>query len=119
MQVRVKIDENLPKEARDVLLRAGIDAVDVHEQRLGWALDPAIAAVCRVGRRAPVTLDAGFANIRTYPPEEHAGLIVLRLKSQDKSAMLALIERLGAVLSDVDPMGRLLIVRESGIRIRS
>ena len=119
MPAKVKIDENLPKEARDVLLRAGVDALDVHEQRLGGVLDPALAAVCRIERRALVTLDAGFANIRSYPPEEHAGLIVLRLKSQDRSAILALLEKLGAVLSDVDPMGRLLIVRESGIRIRS
>lgn len=119
MPARVKIDENLPREACELLLRAGIDAVDVHEQRLRGALDPAIAAVCRVERRALVTLDAGFANIRTYPPEDSAGLIVLRLKSQDKDAVLALLEKLAVVLVDVDPAGRLLIVRESGIRIRS
>lgn len=119
MPARVKIDENLPREACEVLLRAGIDAVDVHEQRLRGALDPAIAAVCRVERRALVTLDAGFANIRTYPPEDHAGLIVLRLKSQDKDTVLALLEKLAVVLADIDPAGRLLIVRESGIRIRS
>lgn len=119
MPARVKIDENLPREACEVLLRAGIDAVDVHEQRLRGALDPAIAAVCRVERRALVTLDAGFANIRTYPPDDYAGLIVLRLKSQDKDRVLTLLGRLAVVLADVDPAGRLLIVRESGIRIRS
>ena len=119
MRARVKIDENLPREACEVLLRAGIDAVDVHEQRLRGALDPAIAAVCRAERRALVTLDAGFANIRRYPPEDHAGLIVLRLRSQDKDTVLALLARLAVVLADVDPAGRLLIVRETGIRIRS
>ena len=119
MPARVKIDENLPREACEVLLRAGIDAVDVHEQRLRGALDPAIAAVCRAERRALVTLDAGFANIRTYPPDDYAGLIVLRLKSQDKITVLALVEKLAIVLADIDLTGRLLIVRESGIRIRS
>jgi hypothetical protein len=31
-----------------------------------------------------VTLDLDFANIRAYPPGKHAGIVVLRLKHQDK-----------------------------------
>ena len=56
MPTKVKIDENLPRKACEVFLRAGIDAVDVHDQRLCGAVDPAIAAVCRVERRVLVTL---------------------------------------------------------------
>lgn len=119
MTTRVKIDENLPREACEVFFRAGIDAVDVHEQRLSGAVDPAIAAVCRVERRAYVTLDVGFANIRTDPPDDHAGIVVLRVESQDRKTILALLEKVAAALGELDPAGRLLVVRETGIRIRS
>lgn len=118
MPTKVKIDENLPREACEVFLRAGFDAVDVHDQKLSGAVDPAIAAVCRAERRVLVTLDAGFANIRSYPPDDYSGLVVLRIKSQDRGAVLALLEKVVITLADLDPVGRLLIVRETGIRIR-
>jgi len=59
-----------------------------------------------------VTLDLDFANIRAYPPGEHAGIIVLRSKRQDKLTVLAYIRRLAAALSNRNPVGELLDPRK-------
>jgi hypothetical protein len=39
--------------------------------------------------RILVTLDRDFANIEAYPPRQHAGIIVLRLKTQDKLTLVS------------------------------
>lgn len=81
--------------------------------------DPRVAAVCQVERRAIVTLDLDFADIRTYPPDEFSGIIVLRPRSQAKPAVLALVSRLVPLLTSETLVGRLWILDELNLRIRS
>ena len=84
--MKFKIDESLPAEAADVLRRAGFIADTVGDEHLSGANDETVATTSRSDNRILVTLDLDFANIRAYPPGEHAGIIVLRLKHQDKPA---------------------------------
>jgi predicted nuclease of predicted toxin-antitoxin system len=79
--VRFKIDENLPTEAAEVLREAGFGADTVGDEDLSGSDDPAVANSARLEDRILVTLDLDFANIRAYPPHEHPGIVVLRLKS--------------------------------------
>ena len=79
-----KIDENLPIEVAEMLQQAGHDALTVHDQNLVGSPDQKLASICQSEKRAMVTLDTDFADIRAYPPAEFAGLVVLRLKQQDK-----------------------------------
>lgn len=117
--MRFKTDENLPEEFAAILRAAGWDALSVNEQRLGGTVDPKIAQVCLAESRVLITLDVGFADIRSYPPTEYPGLIVLRPKQQDKLNVLALASRLVMALSN-HPIGReLWIVDDRRIRIRS
>lgn len=65
-----------------------------------------------------MTLDLDFANIWAYPPGEHAGIIVLRVKRQDKPTVLAYVRRLATALTDRNPSGELWIVDGNRIRFR-
>ena len=65
-----------------------------------------------------VTFDLDFSDIRAYPPDEHQGLLVLRLKRQDRDHVLRTFERLLPLLEQEDIAGRLWIVDENRIRIR-
>ena len=115
--MRVKLDENLPVEAAELLREAGHDAVTVLEQGMGGEPDPNVAAVCQRERRALVTLDTDFADIRTYPPAEHPGLIVLRLRQQDKPHVLDVLRRT-LPLMDTEPLdGHLWTVGEERVRV--
>jgi len=49
----------------------------IHDQQLVGEPDPRIAAVCLAEQRALVTLDLDFSDIRTYPPGEFGGIVVL------------------------------------------
>lgn len=86
--MRFKIEENLPAEAAGILRGAGFVADTVGDENLAGANDETVASMSRSEGRILVTLDLDFANIRAYPPGEHAGIGVLRVKHQDKPTVL-------------------------------
>lgn len=95
---RFKIDENLPIEVAELLKAAGHDAMTIFDQSMVGDLDPKVASVCKAEGRALVTLDLDFSDIRTYPPAEFPGIIVLRPRNQAKPTVLALVNQLIALL---------------------
>lgn len=113
-----KIDENLPVEIADLLVQAGYDAKTVNEQLLQGATDSRVIDVCKSENRILVTLDTDFSDIRTYPPEEYAGIVVLRVVRQDKPHLLDVFHRM-IPLIDREPLNQhLWIVEDRRIRIR-
>ncbi len=84
--MRFKVDQNLPVEIADALRSAGHDA------------------------------DTGFGDIRSYPPRDYQGLVVLRPASQDKRAVLRLFAAVIPLLQREPIIGRLWIVEEHRIR---
>lgn len=87
------------------------------QQLRGW-IDPGIAAICQAEERTLVTLDVDFADVRTYPPRLFAGILVLRLRRQDKPTILKSLER-AMRLFPFEAIGqRLWIVEEERVRIR-
>ena len=87
-------------------------------QLLSGEPDSVVSAVCRVERRALVTLDTDFADLRTYPPETHAGIVVLRLRRQDRAHVVATLRRLVPLLAAEPLAGFLWIVDEERVRVR-
>ena len=116
--MQFKVDENLPVEVCDMLRAAGHDATSVLDQHLTGCADSTLAAICRQEGRALVTLDLDFSDIRTYPPADYAGLVVLRLRHQDKPHVEEVCTRMIALLGQESLAQRLWIVEEDRIRIR-
>jgi predicted nuclease of predicted toxin-antitoxin system len=116
--VRFKIDENLPDDAALLLRANGIEADTVRDQGLGGAADEFVEDVVRNEQRVLLTLDRDFGDIRTYPPESYAGIVVLRPKRQDKAAVLDLLKRLAPALRKESFAGQLWIVEPDRIRFR-
>lgn len=117
--MRFKVDENLHPDVARLLCEHGHDAVTVYEQGLRGYSDQKIAAVCHEEGRAIITLDLDFADIRAYPPKAYAGIIVLRVADQSRSAILRIFKGILATLEQESLTGRLWIVDENRIRIRS
>lgn len=115
---RFKIDENLPDSVADLLQGDGHDAVTVGDRGLRGQDDEMLGRICRAERRAIVTLDRGFGDLRRHPPRRTAGIVVLRVESQDRQSILALVGRLLPALRQHSLENALWIVEESGIRIR-
>ncbi|HKR62530.1 MAG TPA: DUF5615 family PIN-like protein [Thermoanaerobaculia bacterium] len=117
--MKFKVDENLPEELSQLLRDAGWDSLTVDEQHLSGEDDERIAGVCTAEDRILVTFDRGFSNITTYPPSSTPGMIVFRLKSQDKPHVLAIAVRTIEALRQREPRRELWIVHENRIRIRA
>lgn len=116
--MKFKLDENLPIEAAEALRQAGHEAVTIGEQGLGGGSDSAVAQVCQQEGRALVTLDLDFADIRVYPPQDYPGLVVLRLRRQDKPYVLQIMTRVIQMLAETMLDKRLWIVEDNHVRIR-
>jgi predicted nuclease of predicted toxin-antitoxin system len=116
--MKFKIDENLPIEVAEFLYGAGYDAMTVSEQEMGGSDDAEVAVVCQEEERILVTLDLDFADIRTYPPSEYPGFVVLRLKQQDKPHVMRVLGHLIRVFQEESVERSLWIVEEEQIRIR-
>lgn len=117
--MRFKIDENLPVEVADILQQAGHEAETVRAENLVGVNDQHLSAVCQEEKRILITLDLGFADIRSYAPEGSPGFIVLRSKRQDNSTILITIQNLVSAFEKEEVVGKLWIVEEKRIRIRS
>lgn len=119
LMLRFKVDENLPVEIATLLQQAGHNALTVMDQRLAGESDTNVAQICKAEDRILVTLDTDFTNIRMYPPQAYPGIMVLRLRQQDKLNILTVMSRLLPVLTGELLRNQLWIVNESRIRIRS
>lgn len=117
--MQFKIDENLPIKLAELLQSAGHDAMMVYDQQLQGKPDSLISEICKQEARAIITLDIGFADIRRYPPVEFSGLIVLRLRNQDKYSILQVFQQVIQLLEQEPLIAHLWIVEEQKVRIRS
>lgn len=116
--MKFKIDENLPVEIAEILRIAGHDAMTVFEERLVGEPDLQIIAVCLDEKRVLITVDMDFSDIRAYPPETNTGLIVLRLRNQDKISAINSVRQLIPLFDSESPVGHLWIVEENRVRVR-
>lgn len=116
--LKFKVDENLPREAPQILTDGGYDAVSVPDQQMGGRPDPDVVAVCQAEERVLITLDMDFSDIRAYPPSLHPGMVVLRLSRVDKRRVLDAIGRLVPLLEKEPLIGKLWIVDETRVRMR-
>jgi predicted nuclease of predicted toxin-antitoxin system len=80
--------------------------------------DRELIEACRREDRALVTLDLDFSNPLAFPPQQYAGITVLRLPSQPSHASLvAIVRTLIDALKREELKGRLWSVEGSRIRI--
>ena len=117
--MKFKLDENLARECAEELRSAGFDALTVGEQNMSGSPDDHLVAHCQEEGRILITADLDLSDIRRYPPEHSAGHIVLRLANQAAPRQIAFIRRVIALLDQEPIAGRLWIVDEARVRIRT
>jgi predicted nuclease of predicted toxin-antitoxin system len=115
--MRFKLDENLPPEAAELLRQEGHDARTVFEQGMRSRTDSEVLNAAQAEKRAVLSLDLDISNILLFPPEQFAGLIVLRLHRPGRSAVMTLLGRLLPHLGTRPVAGTLWIVDEARVRI--
>lgn len=116
--MRVKVDENLPIDVAGVLRDAGYETDTVLDEALGGTSDVRLAAICQEEGRVLFTLDGDFGDIRTYPPADYPGIVILRPATQSIPDIVALVRRLLPILATEFSPGHLWVVTNDRVRIR-
>jgi predicted nuclease of predicted toxin-antitoxin system len=60
---------------------------------LSGAADPVVWQRVRAENRFFITLDLDFSDVRQYPPGSHAGLLLLRPRSNSRDAVTEVLQR--------------------------
>jgi len=116
--VKVKLDENLPAELLDDLRAAGHEADTVGDEGLTGAPDAVVLDRVRQERRMLFTQDKGIADVRAYPPEQYAGIVLFRPPSMGRGTTLVFVRRHLPAILELDLTGRLVVVTDRGLRLR-
>ena len=116
--MRIKIDEDLPNAAAELLRQRRYEANTVVGQGMGGWKDPELWRAVQHEGRFLITADKGFGDIRTYPPGTHAGVLLLR---PDEDGIGPILELLEVVLDRIgleELKGAITVVTPRGIRSR-
>ncbi len=114
------IDASMPRGTAPLIRSRGHDATDVRDIGLRAAPDQAIAAYAQAHQFAILSRDFDFADVRNYPPDQYAGIVVIDLPSTVTApTILKLVD--GLVLDPQtlnDLPGRLAILEPGRICLR-
>jgi predicted nuclease of predicted toxin-antitoxin system len=73
------VDASMPRSTAPLIQARGHSAIDVRDIGLGGSPDQSIAAHAQLHQFAIATRDFDFADVRVYPPNQYAGIIVIDL----------------------------------------
>jgi predicted nuclease of predicted toxin-antitoxin system len=116
--VQIKIDEDLPQQVVVLLRENGYQAESVVEQGMSGWKDGQLWRKIQAEKRFLVTADKGFADIRSYPPGTHAGVMLIR---PDQDGIRPTVNLITKVLHSYDLgalVGKTTVVTARGIRVR-
>jgi predicted nuclease of predicted toxin-antitoxin system len=114
------IDADLPRSVGDLIRSHGHEATDVRDIGLRSALDTTIAQHAQREGWCLLTGDFDFSDIRSYPPADYAGIVVLVIPPTVTS--LYITQLLAAFLQQRDVVeqlpGKLAMVEAGRVRLR-
>lgn len=116
--MRLKLDENLGKNAAEALQQAGHDVATVPGQRLWGVEDRTLIEICRREARCLVTLDLEFGNPLLFKHSEYAGVALLRLppKPTPQDLLDAVHTLVGGLAGGANITGKLWVVQRGRVR---
>lgn len=116
--MHIKVDEDLPIAAVQMLKDQGHDAAGTMEQGMGGWKDPALWQAVQDEDRYLITADKGFADARIYPPGTYAGVLLLRPHEDGICPIIQLLQHILASY-DLEALAQAITVAtHRGIRIR-
>jgi predicted nuclease of predicted toxin-antitoxin system len=116
--MKFKLDENLPIELADDLLRLGHQADTVYGEGLAGAEDATVVEAAWAAGRILMTLDKGIASQLQYPIRERGGVVLFRPVNSGRGEVLAFVRARLESLLMVELAGHLTVVGSTRIRIR-
>ena len=92
--MKIKLDENLPRQLVSRLTSFGHDVQTPHQEGLAGADD---STLCEAAQREGcflITQDLDFSDIRRFAPGTHHGVLLVRLREPSRRALIERVEGL-------------------------
>ena len=114
------IDADLPRSVGELIRSLGYEATDVRDFGLRSALDITIAQHAQREGWCLLTGDFDFSDIRSYPPADYAGIVVLVIPPMVTSLYITQLLVMFLQQRDVVEQlpGKLAIVEAGRVRLR-
>jgi len=118
--VHFLIDASMPRGTSALICSRGHQATDVRDLGLHAAQDSVIAAHAQANQLAILSRDFDFADVRNYPPDQYAGIVVVDVPSTFTAPIiLKLVDRLLMDTKTLNDLPRRLAILEPGrVRLR-
>jgi predicted nuclease of predicted toxin-antitoxin system len=119
LKLRFLIDEDCPLSLETLLKEKGHDAIHVKTSGLSGTKDPEIFIFAQKEQRIIISRDLGWSNIKSYPPNTHCGLIILRFSFE--AIAIEIRQALEKFIDQVnlpEIIGATVIVDQNKFRIR-
>lgn len=111
------LDENIPRAVFSFLESLGHDVQNLQIIGKTGIRNGEVFGLAQAEDRILLTFDRHFGNVLVYPPEESAGIIVLRINPPTaENAVVALGKALNH-LNENDFKGHLTVISKRGIRL--
>lgn len=118
MPLKITVDEDLPRQAVQLLREHGYDAASVIEQGMGGWKDSQLWIATQKDQRYLVTADKGFGDIRAFPPGKHYGILLVRPDEDGIRPILDLLKKVLDSYNLEDLVGATTVATPRGIRLR-
>ncbi|MBN2580386.1 MAG: DUF5615 family PIN-like protein [Pirellulales bacterium] len=116
--MRIKLDENLPTDLSAVLESFGHEVDTVPQEGLVSKPDEEIWQAVNRENRFFMTQDLDFSDVRKYTPGTHPGLLLLRLESPSRKAIISRVQSILQTVPIDQWSGCLVVATDHKIRIR-
>ena len=86
--MNIKLDENIPAKLTDYIAEMEHDVDSVLKEKLKGHQDSEVWEAAQRVQRFFITQDMDFSDIRKFTPGTHAGILLVRLQSPGRTALL-------------------------------
>lgn len=87
--MKIKLDENLPARLAGFLSELNHNVHTLSHENLSGASDHEFWEMAQRDGRFLITQDLDFSDLRRFAPGSHHGLLLARLRSRDRHALIA------------------------------
>jgi predicted nuclease of predicted toxin-antitoxin system len=116
--MRIKLDENLPTDLSALLESFGHEVDTVPQEGLKGSPDAVVWQAAQAENRFFMTQDLDFSDIRKFAPGTHPGLLLIRLESPSRKAIIARVQSILQTVPIAHWSGCLVVATDHKIRIR-
>ncbi len=116
--MRIKIDENIPARVANILRQFGHETDTVPQQGLTGQDDVRIWEAAQESGCFFITQDLDFSDIRQFAPGTHYGLMLVRLRTPGRNALMNRIQTLFQTESVENWKGCFVVTTDHKLRVR-